>query len=38
MFVPREVFDVGCAGIAEVLGKSPGAVQWIGHRARRHVE
>jgi RNA polymerase sigma-70 factor (ECF subfamily) len=37
VFVLREVFDTPYGEIAEVVGKSPGAVRQIGHRAREHV-
>ncbi|GGU26290.1 RNA polymerase sigma-70 factor [Streptomyces lavendofoliae] len=37
VFVLREVFDVEYDEIAEAVGKSPGAVRQIAHRARRHV-
>jgi len=37
VFVLHEVFDTPYGEIAEVLGKSPGAVRQIGHRARNHV-
>ena len=37
VFVLREVFDTPYAEIAEVVGKSSGAVRQIGHRAREHV-
>jgi RNA polymerase sigma-70 factor (ECF subfamily) len=37
VFVLREVFDTPYDEIAEAVGKSPGAVRQIGHRAREHV-
>ena len=37
VFVLREVFDTPYGEIAEVVGKSAGAVRQIGHRAREHV-
>jgi RNA polymerase sigma-70 factor (TIGR02957 family) len=37
VFVLREVFDTPYGEIAEAIGKSPGAVRQIGHRAREHV-
>jgi len=37
VFVLREVFDTPYGEIAEVVGKSTGAVRQIGHRAREHV-
>jgi RNA polymerase sigma-70 factor (TIGR02957 family) len=37
VFVLREVFDTPYDEIAEVVGKSAGAVRQIGHRAREHV-
>ncbi|HET9647946.1 MAG TPA: RNA polymerase sigma-70 factor [Microlunatus sp.] len=37
VFVLREVFDTPYGEIAETVGKSPGAVRQIGHRAREHV-
>jgi RNA polymerase sigma-70 factor (ECF subfamily) len=37
VFVLREVFDTPYGDIAEVVGKSAGAVRQIGHRAREHV-
>ena len=37
VFVLREVFDTPYGEIAEVVGKSSGAVRQIGHRAREHV-
>jgi RNA polymerase sigma-70 factor (ECF subfamily) len=37
VFVLREVFDMPYGEIAEVVGKSAGAVRQIGHRAREHV-
>ena len=37
VFVLREVFDTPYGEIAEVVGKSAGAVRQIGHRARGHV-
>ncbi|MFJ5731691.1 RNA polymerase sigma-70 factor [Streptomyces paradoxus] len=38
VFVLREVFEVDYDEIAEAVGKSPGAVRQIAHRARRHVD
>ncbi|MEN3271866.1 MAG: hypothetical protein V7636_627 [Actinomycetota bacterium] len=37
VFVLREVFDVSYDEIAEAVGKTPGAVRQIAHRARDHV-
>jgi RNA polymerase sigma-70 factor (TIGR02957 family) len=37
VFVLREVFDLDYDEIAEAVGKSPGAVRQIAHRARAHV-
>jgi RNA polymerase sigma-70 factor (TIGR02957 family) len=37
VFVLREVFATPYGEIAEAVGKSPGAVRQIGHRAREHV-
>ncbi len=37
VFVLREVFDVPYDEIAEAVGKTPGAVRQIAHRAREHV-
>jgi RNA polymerase sigma-70 factor (TIGR02957 family) len=37
VFVLREVFDLGYDEIAEAVGKNPGAVRQIAHRARAHV-
>lgn len=37
VFVLREVFDFDYREIAEAVGKSPGAVRQIAHRAREHV-
>ncbi|GAA3066663.1 RNA polymerase sigma-70 factor [Streptomyces roseofulvus] len=37
VFVLREVFGVDDGEIAEAVGRSPGAVREIAHRARRHV-
>jgi RNA polymerase sigma-70 factor, ECF subfamily len=37
VFVLREVFDVPYDEIAEAIGKNPGAVRQIAHRAREHV-
>ena len=37
VFVLREVFDTPYDEIAEVVGKTPGAVRQMAHRARQHV-
>ncbi|MFF7262077.1 RNA polymerase sigma-70 factor [Streptomyces sp. NPDC008159] len=37
VFVLREVFEVDYDEIAEAVGKNPGAVRQIAHRARKHV-
>ena len=37
VFVLREVFDLAYDEIADAVGKSPGAVRQIAHRARAHV-
>jgi RNA polymerase sigma-70 factor (TIGR02957 family) len=37
VFVLREVFDTSYDEIAEAVGKAPGAVRQIAHRARAHV-
>ena len=37
VFVLREVFETPYDEIAEVLGKTPGAIRQIAHRARDHV-
>ncbi|MFE9257572.1 RNA polymerase sigma-70 factor [Streptomyces sp. NPDC006879] len=37
VFVLREVFEVDYDEIAEAVGKSPGAVRQIAHRARQHI-
>ncbi|MDQ3786176.1 MAG: RNA polymerase sigma-70 factor [Actinomycetota bacterium] len=37
VFVLREVFELGYDEIADAVGKTPGAVHQIAHRARTHV-
>ncbi|MEV4834529.1 RNA polymerase sigma-70 factor [Nonomuraea sp. NPDC049486] len=38
VFVLREVFAIGYEEIAAAVGKTPGTVRQIAHRARRHVD